>query len=187
VHTSVIPVGGLNLTSDVATGLRTPLAEAERIKIKYGCAATRMIDPEETIEVPSVGGRPPRTLPREVLTQIIEPRVEEIFTAVHHELCEAGYAEMLPAGLVLCGGSTLLDGMPELGEELLQMPVRRGSPSGVGGLADVVKSPAYATAVGLVKYGAERVRNGKVRVRARPDREERRWGSRVGEWFREVF
>ena len=187
VHTSVIPVGGLNLTSDIAQGLRTPLAEAERIKIKYGCAATSMIEPGETIEVPSVGGRAPRQHPREMLTQIIEPRVEEIFSAVHHELCEAGYIERLGAGVVLCGGSTLLDGMPDLAEEILRMPVRRASPIGVGGLADVVKSPAYATAVGLLKYGAGRMRQGRVRERVRMERVERGWGTRFGGWIREVF
>jgi cell division protein FtsA len=187
VHTSVIGIGGMNVTSDIAAGLRTPTAEAERIKIKYGCASPKMIDPEDTIEVPSVGGRAPRSLQREVLANIIEPRVEEIFSAVHHVLSESGYLEMLHAGAVLTGGSTLLDGMPELAEEILGMPVRRAAPTGVGGLADVVKSPAYSTAVGLVKYGADRLRVSRFEQRARPVREPRKLGSRIGEWFREVF
>jgi cell division protein FtsA len=189
VHTSVIPVGGLNLTNDIAAGLRTPMAEAERIKIKYGCASPRMIDPEDCIEVPSVGGRAPRSLPREVLANIIEPRVEEIFSAVQHVLNESGYIDMLNAGIVLTGGSTMLDGMAELAEEILGMPVRRATPVGVGGLADVVKSPAYATAVGLAKYGAQRLRSVRFEQRLmRPVRvAERRSWSRLGEWFREVF
>lgn len=188
VHTSVIGIGGMNITSDIAAGLRTPTAEAERIKIKYGCSSPKMTDPEDTIEVPSVGGRAPRSQPREVLASIIEPRVEEIFSAVHHVLNESGYIEMLHAGAVLTGGSTLLDGMAELAEEVLGMPVRRAAPMGVGGLADVVKSPAYSTAVGLVKYGAERLRVARLEQHVlRPVRNDRRWGSRIGEWFREVF
>jgi cell division protein FtsA len=187
VHTSVIPIGGLNLTSDIAAGLRTPLAEAERIKIKYGCASPEMTRPDDTIEVPSVGGRVGRTLSREFLANIIEPRVEEIFQAVQHILNESGYAEQLNAGVVICGGSTLLDGMPELAERILGMPVRRANPTGVGGLSDVVKSPAYATAVGLVKHGAQRLRDARLEQRVRPVHIERGRFSRLGEWFREVF
>jgi cell division protein FtsA len=190
VHTSVIPIGGLNLTGDIAQGLRTPMAEAERIKMKYGCATANMIDPEETIEVPSVGGRAPRVLARDVLVQIVEPRVEEIFQAVHHVLKETGYIDMLASGLVLCGGSTLLEGMPELAEQIIGLPARRATPIGVGGLADVVKSPAYATAVGLVKYGAERLN--AERGRLKPARQVQRNNgvtlrSKLGDWLREVF
>jgi len=158
VHTSVIPIGGINLTSDIAVGLRTPMAEAERIKLKYGCASTRMIDAEETIEVPGVGGRPSKSLRRQVLGDIIEPRVEEIFAAARHVIDETGFGEMLASGVVLCGGATLLDGTVELAEEVLGLPVRRGAPTGFGGLVDVVRSPSYATAVGLTKVGAERLR-----------------------------
>ncbi|MEC7521513.1 MAG: cell division protein FtsA [Myxococcota bacterium] len=190
VHTSVIPIGGINLTNDIATGLRTPMAEAERIKIKYGCAATAMVDEEETIEVPSVGGRPPRVLPRHVLCQIIEPRVEEIFQAVAHVIAETGFADMLASGAVITGGTTQLDGMPELAEQILGLPVRRGAPQGVGGLMDVVKSPSYSTGVGLVKYGAERIREAppiddtaSVAHIAAQDG----WGQKLGQWFREVF
>jgi cell division protein FtsA len=188
VHTSVIPIGGLNLTSDIAAGLRTPLAEAERIKVKYGCASPKLTDPDDTIEVPSVGGRPARSLQRDVLANIIEPRVEEIFSAVQHVLSETGYLEMLHAGAVLTGGSTLLDGMSELAEEILGMPVRRATPTGVGGLSDVVKSPAYATAVGLVKYGAKRLHTARFETRMRPMKgTDRKSWSKLGEWFREVF
>ena len=187
VHTSSIPIGGINLTSDVATGLRTPLAEAERIKIKYGCAATRMVDDEETIDVPSVGGRAPRVLPRRVLCDIIEPRVEEIFSACRHVIAETGYVDMLASGAIITGGTTLLDGMGELAEEVLGLPVRRGSPSGVGGLIDVVKSPSYATGVGLVKYGAERLRTAPMRAPASERPAAGGIGRRLGAWFREVF
>ena len=188
VHTAVIPIGGLNITSDVATGLRTPLAEAERIKIKYGCASISMLEPDETIEVPSVGGRAPRIVPREVLVQIIEPRAEEIFSEVHHVLCETGYTDLLASGAVICGGSTLLDGMPELAEQILGIPVRRAAPIGVGGLADVVRSPMFATAVGLVKYGARRIgAKNYEEVPAAAVTTNAGIGSRLGGWFREVF
>jgi cell division protein FtsA len=189
VHTSVIPIGGINLTNDIATGLRTPMAEAERIKIKYGCAMTSMVDEEETIEVPSVGGRAPRVLPRHVLCQIIEPRAEEIFQAVAHVIAETGFSEMLASGVVITGGTTQLDGMPELAESILGLPVRRGAPVGVGGLMDVVKSPAYATGVGLVKYGARRLREAPQVEEVAPAKvaDGGQWGGRIGAWFREVF
>lgn len=188
VHTSVIPIGGINLTNDIATGLRTPMAEAERIKIKYGCASTAMVDEEETIEVPSVGGRAPRILPRHVLCQIIEPRVEEIFQAVAHVIAETGFGEMLASGVVLTGGTTQLDGMAELAESTLGLPVRPGSPTGVGGLLDVVRSPAYSTGVGLVKYGADRLRATPIMDDAIAMRASGHgWGARLGQWFREVF
>ncbi|MBC7174280.1 MAG: cell division protein FtsA, partial [Polyangiaceae bacterium] len=191
VHTSVIPIGGLNLTSDIATGLRTPMAEAERIKIKYACAAAGMADPDETIEVPSVGGRAPRVLPRHVLCSIVEPRIEEIFEACRHVITETGFGDMLASGAIITGGTTLLDGMPELAEQILGLPVRRGAPTGVGGLADVVKSPSYSTGVGLVKYGASRIRRVTSAV---PDdvplvvpTSSNGLGGRVAAWFREVF
>lgn len=191
VHTSVIPIGGINLTNDIATGLRTPMAEAERIKIKYGCAATSMVDEDETIEVPSVGGRAPRVLPRAVLCDIIEPRVEEIFQAAQHVIAETGFADMLASGVVITGGTTLLDGMPELAEQILGLPVRRGGPIGIGGLLDVVKSPAYSTGVGLVKYGASRLRQAPAVVDRVPLKVQKGvedgWGGRLGQWFREVF
>lgn len=187
VHTSVIPIGGINLTADIATGLRTPMAEAERIKVKYGCASIGMIDPEETIEVPSVGGRPPRVIGREVLVNIIEPRVEEIFSVVHETLAHTGLIDMLASGAVITGGATLLDGMPELAESVLQLPVRRGAPMGVGGLIDVVKSPAYATAVGLVKHGAATLRTARNLQLEQVEVSSRGWGGKLGGWLREVF
>lgn len=189
VHTSVIPMGGINFTNDIASGLRTPMAEAERIKIKYGCASSKLVDPDEMIDVPSVGGRHPRTLERRMLCDIVEPRAEEIFAAVRHVIHETGYADILAAGVVITGGTTLLDGMPEYGEELLELPVRRAAPTGIGGLLDVVRSPMYATGVGLVKYGAARLRE----VRRTPHenfsdaQSQRALGSRFGQWLREVF
>lgn len=190
VHTSVIPIGGINLTNDIATGLRTPMAEAERLKIKYGCAATNLVDEDETIEVPSVGGRAPRVLPRRILCDIIEPRVEEIFQAARHVLAETGYTDMLASGVVITGGTTLLDGMPEHAEAVLGLPVRRGAPTGVGGLIDVVRSPAYATGVGLVKYGAARLGDWDEDVSVADEVEvpaEGGLASRISGWFREVF
>ncbi len=187
-HTAVIPIGGINLTNDVATGLRTPVAEAERVKMKYGCASVAMVDEEETIEVPSVGGRGPRVLARRLLAEIIEPRVEEIFSAVQHVLQESGYIELLASGVVITGGSTLLDGMPEMAELVLGLPVRRGAPQGVGGLVDVVKSPAFATGVGLAKYGAEQLRSAdSKREDAEVSHVRGSFGGRIGQWFREVF
>ncbi|MBI5524804.1 MAG: cell division protein FtsA [Deltaproteobacteria bacterium] len=156
VHTSVIPLGGNHITNDIAVGLRTPADEAEKIKIKYGCAMTSMVSKEENIEVPSVGGRQPRVLSRQILAEIIEPRVEEIFQLTHTEIQKSGYEELLASGVVITGGSTLMEGMPEMAEEVLGMPVRRGYPQGVGGLTDVVKSPAYSTGVGLVLHGLKR-------------------------------
>ena len=186
VHTAVIPIGGINLTNDIAQGLRTPMAEAERIKIKYGCASTGMIDPEETIEVPSVGGRQPRVIERRVLGDIIEPRVEEIFAACRHVIAETGYLEMLGSGAVITGGTTLLDGMPELGESCLGLPIRRGEPMGIGGLIDVVRSPAYATAVGLAKYGAGRLHEG-YSMEEPLDHQAPAGLGRISQWLRDVF
>ncbi|MCA9574613.1 MAG: cell division protein FtsA [Polyangiales bacterium] len=187
VHTSSIPIGGINLTNDVATGLRTPMAEAERIKIKYGCAATFMIDEDEVIEVPSVGGRAPRTLSRRALCDIIEPRVEEIFVACRHVIAETGYADMLASGAIITGGTTLLDGMPELAEQVLGLPVRRAAPIGIGGLIDVVKSPAYSTGVGLVKYGVNRLQTLPVEEEIIHVPQGTGLGGRISAWFREVF
>jgi cell division protein FtsA len=156
VHTSVIPLGGQNLTNDIATGLRTPLGEAERIKVRHGSAMASMVDPTESIEIPSVGGRTARSMARHELVGIIEPRMEEIFSLVKQSIQQSGYGELLGAGVVLCGGATLLDGCEALAEEVLSLPVRRGTPIGFGGMGEMVKSPAHATAVGLLKYGVHR-------------------------------
>ena len=156
-HTAVIPVGGNFITSDIATGLRTPLTEAEKIKIKYGCAFSPMIPKNEVIEVPSVGGREPREVTRQILGRIIEPRTEEILNMSYKEVVKSGYEDILAAGVVLTGGTSIMAGVTELAEHVFNMPVRRGCPTGIGGLTDVVNSPMYATGVGLVIYGSKNV------------------------------
>ncbi len=152
-HTSVLPLGGNYLTNDIAVGLRTPMNEAEKIKIKYGCAYTPLIPADDTIDVPSVGGRPPRKVARQILGEIIEPRVEEILRLARREIIKSGYEDLLAAGVVVTGGTAILEGVPDLAEHVFNMPIRRGIPIGIGGLTDVVNSPLYATGVGLVLYG----------------------------------
>ena len=151
-HTAVLPIGGNHLTSDIATGLRTPFGDAEKIKQRFGCALSNMVSREETIDVPSVGGRGPRILSRQILAEIIEPRVEEIFTLVSRELVRSGFEDLLASGVIVTGGTTILEGLPELAEQVFHLPVRRGVPLHVGGLVDVVSSPMYATGVGLILF-----------------------------------
>ncbi len=165
-HTSVIPVGGNNITNDIAAGLRTPMAEADRLKRLSGCALGRMVGDEEEIEVPGVGGHPPRRTARRVLSDIIEPRVEEIFAVIRKRIEDTGMLEQLSAGAVLTGGAVLLEGMPEFAEEILGMPVRIGFPTGVKGITQLVQGPQYATAVGLLKYGAQQMAEAAAREAA---------------------
>jgi cell division protein FtsA len=132
-HTAVFALGGNHLTNDIAVGLRTSLADSEKIKIKYGCASTSMVKKEETIEVPNVGGRRARSLSRQILAEIIEPRVEEIFTLVHQEVVKAGYEDLISSGVVLTGGTASLEGLPEFVEGIFDLPVRRGYPWGSEG------------------------------------------------------
>lgn len=162
-HTSVIPAGGNNITSDVAAGLRTPMAEAERLKRNYGCALGRMIADDEEIEVPGVGGHAPRHAQRRLLSDIIEPRVEELFAEARRRMEQTGLLEEISAGAVLSGGATLMEGMVECAEEILGMPVRLGFPVGVKGLVQLVQGPQYATGVGLVRYGAEHMADAYAR------------------------
>lgn len=187
VHTSVLSVGGQHLTNDIAMGLRTPKAEAERIKQRYGCALVRLVDPEEAMEVPSVGGRPPTRQPRQNLAHIIEPRVEEIFALVHRSILDSGYADLLASGLVITGGSTLLEGIQEAAEQVTGLPVRRGMPFGFGGMKDMVASPIFATGAGLVNYGARFASEHKSIFKVREDRVFDKVFSRMNEWFKEVF
>jgi cell division protein FtsA len=162
-QTAVFGLGGNHLTNDIAVGLRTPLLESEKIKTKYGCALTAMVKKEEMIEVPSVGGRRSRNLSRQILAEIIEPRMEEIFSLVHREILKSGYENLIPSGVVLTGGTASLEGLPELVEQIFNLPVRRGYPAGVGGLMDVVNNPMYATGVGLVLYGRRYGSEGRVK------------------------
>jgi cell division protein FtsA len=152
-HTAVIPVGGDHFTNDIAVGLRTPIPDAEKVKRKCGCALSAMVDEDETIEVASVGGRRPRIMARRILSEILQPRAEEIFHLVWDEIRRAGYEKSLNSGIVLTGGGAILEGMPEIGEQIFDLPIRRGAPAGVGGLADHVNSSTFATSVGLTLYG----------------------------------
>jgi cell division protein FtsA len=151
-HTGVVAVGGDHFTNDIAVGLRTPLPEAEKIKRRCGCALTTMVGEDETMEVASVGGRKPRLMPRRVLSEILQPRAEEIFHLLWDEIRTAGCDRSLNSGLVLTGGGANLEGMAEIAEQIFDLPVRRGSPAGAGGLMDHVNTPECATAVGLVMY-----------------------------------
>jgi len=154
-HTAVLALGGDYVTGDISVGLRTPVMEAEKIKIKYGCTYIPMIPQNEVIEVPSVGGRDPRTVSRQMLGEIIEPRLEEILGLAHREIVKSDYEDMLGAGVVLTGGTAILEGITELAEQIFNTPVRKGCPVGVGGITDIINSPMYATGVGLVVHGSK--------------------------------
>lgn len=154
-HSAVIPIAGDQATKDIAIALRTPTHHAEDMKIRYACALTQLANPEETIEVPSVGDRPPRRLTRQTLAEVVEPRYEELFGLVAAELKRSGFEEMTAAGIVLTGGGSKMEGVIELAEEVFHMPVRQGVPKGVSGLVDVVRNPIYATGVGLLMFGVQ--------------------------------
>ena len=151
-HTGVVAVGGDHFTNDIAVGLRTPIPDAEKVKRKSGCALSSMVDEDDTIEVASVGGRKPRLMARRILSEILQPRAEEIFHLIWDEIRRAGYEKSLNSGIVLTGGGSILEGMPEIAEQIFDLPIRRGCPVGVGGLADHVNSPTFATPVGLAVY-----------------------------------
>ena len=185
-HTAVIPVGGNYLTSDIATGLRTPVTEAEKIKIRYGCAYMPLIQKDEMIEVPSVGGREAREVSRQILGRIIEPRMEEILNLAYKEIVRSGYEDLLAAGIVITGGTSITEGVIELAEQLFNVPVRRGYPMGIGGLTDVVNSPVYATGVGLIIHGSRHLTKDDVRKGV----ELNAFGGlirRIKKWFLEFF
>ncbi|MFO7766899.1 MAG: cell division protein FtsA [Pelovirga sp.] len=184
-HTSVLSIGGDHLTNDIAVGLRTPMAEAEKIKQAYGCCLTSMVGKDETIEVPSVGGREPRILSRQLLAEILEPRVEEMFSLINREIIKSGYDELVASGVVLTGGTAILPGMPELAEQIFNLPVRRGTPIEIGGLVDVVNSPIYASGVGLVKYGSMNSQAQKFKVGE--DNMFERVSKRMKEMFSDFF
>ncbi len=164
-HTAVLGLGGNNLTNDIAVGLRTPSKEAEQIKIGQGSCLNSLVDKDQMIEVPSVGGRKPRLLSRHILSEILEPRVEEIFTLVDQEIERTGLKELLASGVVITGGSALLPGIAEIADQVFQLPTRIGFPQRISGLVDVVNGPMFATAVGLVLYGMEHQPQKKFRIR----------------------
>jgi cell division protein FtsA len=154
-HTAVIPIAGDQVTNDIAVSMRTPTQHAEDIKIRYACALSQLANPDETIEVPSVGDRPARRLARQTLAEVVEPRYEELFGLVREELRRSGFEELVVAGLVLTGGSARMEGVIELAEEVFHLPVRLGLPQQIQGLADVVRNPIYATGVGLLLYARD--------------------------------
>jgi cell division protein FtsA len=183
-HTAVIPIAGDQITNDIAMALRTPTAEAEAIKTRHGVALRQLADPNEMIEVPGIGDRAPRVMSRQTLAEVIEPRAEELFSLVQQVLRESGYEELLSSGIVLTGGSSMMQGMVELGEEIFHMPVRIGMPRYSGGLAEVVRSPRYATAMGLLFEGASQLQQGRV---ARQSGSVRAVAGRMRDWFQRNF
>jgi len=156
-HSAVLPIGGQNLTRDLAFGLITSQTEAERIKTQYGIARTELLTSHQIVEVLSVGDRPARTFSRRDVAEILEPRVDEMFELVRREITRAGYEGILGAGVVITGGTSLLDGMPDAAEKVLNLPARRGIPSGVGALRDQVSHPGHSTGVGLLLHGRRHV------------------------------
>jgi cell division protein FtsA len=181
-HTSVLGLGGAHVSNDIAVGLRTPFDEAERVKKKFGVAAARFLGSDDVISVPSVGGRRPREVSRKLLCEIIEPRIDEILSLARQALVKEGLEDQIPSGVVLTGGCSALEGVPDLAEEIFETPVRHGIPSRVGGLQDVVRGPMYATGVGLVLFGASqdqentrfRIRDGSIFGRVK---------QRMRDWF----
>ena len=162
-HTGVIPIAGDQVTNDIAMALRTPTQNAEEIKIKYACALTQLAGADETIKVPSVGDRPPRDLSRQALAEVVEPRYDELFTLVQAELRRSGFEDMIAAGIVLTGGTSKMEGVVELAEEIFHTPVRIGSPQDVHGLTDIVRNPIYSTGVGLLQYGLKQQNGGEIK------------------------
>ena len=160
-HTAVIPIAGDQVTNDIAMALRTPTQNAEEIKIRYACALTQLAGADETIKVPGVGDRAPRDLSRAALAEVVEPRYEELFALVQSELRRSGFEDLIPAGIVLTGGSSLMEGVVELAEEIFHAPVRLASPTGVTGMSDVVSNPVYATGAGLLMYGFRQIEFGQ--------------------------
>ena len=159
-HTGVIPIAGDQVTNDIAHALRTPTAHAEELKIKYACALAKLTAAEETIKVPSVGDRPPRDLSRQALAEVVEPRYEELFSLVQAELRRSGFEDLVAAGMVLTGGTSNMEGVIELAEEIFHMPVRVGCPQNTKGLSEIVNNPIYSTGVGLILYGEQQLLEG---------------------------
>ena len=180
-HSAVLSLGGYHFTNDAAVGLRTPFEQAERIKRRYGCAAPRFLPRDELLVVPGVGGRQPSEVSRKELAGFLEPRAEEILSLVRDEIEKSGYLGQIPSGVVVTGGSSALDGLPELAEEIFELPTQRGTPQGIGGLLDRVQGPEYATGVGLAIWGSQRP--GKHRFRVYDGSTFRKVRQRMREWF----
>tara|TARA_Y100001934_G_scaffold136147_1_gene164350 strand:+ start:501 stop:1736 length:1236 start_codon:yes stop_codon:yes gene_type:complete len=185
-HTANIPIAGDQVTNDIAMALRTPKQHADEIKIKYACALTQLAGADETIKVPSVGDRPPRTLSRQNLAEVVEPRYDELFTLIQAEIRRSGFEDLIPGGIVLTGGSSKIEGAVDLAEEIFHMPVRLGAPQGISGLIDVVKNPIYSTAVGLLLYGQRMEKEG-TSARALAGGGEVNWIERFKNWFKGNF
>ncbi len=180
-HTSVLGLGGNNLTNDIAVGLRTPMSEAENIKIKFGNCISAYVKPDEMIEVPSVGGRKPRLLSRHILSEIIEPRVEETLSLLDQEIRRTKFKDLLASGVVITGGSALLPGLAEMADQIFDLPTRIGFPKGITGLTEEINAPQFATAVGLLLHGAERTPKKKFRIRDKNIFD--RVANRMKSWF----
>jgi cell division protein FtsA len=185
-HTGVIPIAGDQVTNDIAMALRTPTPNAEEIKIKYACALAKLTSPEETIKVPSVGDREPRDLSRQALAEVVEPRYDELFTLVLSELRRSGYEDLIAAGIVLTGGTSKMEGVIELAEEIFHMPVRLGAPQNIRGLRDIVNNPIYSTGVGLLLYAMKQHQEGSRTVQLGRDNQQSLLG-RIKRLFQNTF
>jgi cell division protein FtsA len=186
-HTAVVGLGGKNVTSDIAIGIRTPVEKAEEIKKRFGCAYSSLVKSDEYISVPGVGGREQREVSKAVLASIIEPRVEEILSLALREIKRTEYADMLGAGVVLTGGCALMDGIQELAEKVFEMPVKIGYPTGFGGLTEAAKSPVHATGVGLCMYGVKHAKAKKGRKGGSQDENFKKIVDKMKLWVKEFF
>ena len=184
-HTAVIPIAGDQVTNDIAMALRTPTAHAEKIKVKYACALTQLAKADETIKVPSVGDRPPRDLSSQALAEVVEPRYDELFTLIQSELRRSGFEDLIAAGIVLTGGTSKMEGVVELAEEIFHMPVRLARPVGVSGLSDVINNPIYSTAVGLLLFAAGQENKKSLNKRVQDDKKSP--FGRIKDWLKENF
>jgi len=185
-HTASLPLGGNQVSNDIAIGLRTPMEAAEKIKRQYGCTTTHIVDQDESIEVPSVGGRPPRKLPRQILGEIIEPRIEEIFELANRELHKSGVYDQVVSGVVVTGGSALLPGTAELAEKVFELQSRVGFPDARGSGFEAVNSPVFATAIGLLKYAVQEPNSGR-RGQGFKGMEVGSFFSKLGAWLKDFF
>lgn len=184
-HTAVIPVAGNQVTSDIAKIFRTPLSHAEDIKVQYACALKYLVSMEESIEVPSVGGRPARSMSRHTLSEVVEPRYHELLELIQEEVREAGLEDQIAAGYVLTGGTAKMEGVVEFAEEVFQMPVRLAKPLAVQGLKEYVDDPSYATVVGLLHYGLQAHESG-TQEQGKSEGVTGLW-SRLHAWFKGEF